>query len=129
MRLKILKTILTIIIITITLESCKGKKVLIPETVTVPAKTLVTPNISLNTLFRNDSLVFVDTNNVLVVIKRDTVNRTIQVKARCPEEKVISKTEVIYKDKPVYKTNWLAMFLLLVLGYIFGALIVLILNK
>lgn len=112
MKAKIVKTlislVLAIIIITI-LDGCKAKRVAVPEVVSVPAKVLTTPEISLGTLFKNDSLVFIDTNRVMVVIKRDTVAKTIQVRAKCPEEKIIVKPQVVEKEVVKYRINWLAI--------------------
>ncbi|MEM4554839.1 MAG: hypothetical protein QXT25_03255 [Candidatus Anstonellaceae archaeon] len=112
MKAKIVKTLISLamaVAIISLLDSCKAKKVAVPEVVSVPAKVLTTPEISLGTLFKNDSLVFIDTNRVMVVIKRDTVAKTIQVRAKCPEEKVILKPQIVEKEVVKYRINWFAI--------------------
>ena len=102
-------------LITVTIISCDSKKnITTPEVVYLPPKTLTTPEINLNTLFSNDSLVFIDTNKVVVIVKPDTVKKTIKVKANCPEERVQTVKENVVVE--VYKTNWLAIFFVFLLG-------------
>lgn len=94
-------SILLIVLMAI-ISGCRSKSpvFIAKDVITVPTKTAQTPEIQINTIFRNDSIVFIDTNQVRIIIKRDTIQKTIQVKAECPETQVIANNQV--KEKNFY---------------------------
>lgn len=94
------------ILIIISLVACKPKAITVPQVVTVPGVVVESEPISLEAIWRNDSIVLIDSSKAVVVIKRDTVRRTVQVRAECPDVQVQKEVQVLEVVKERKVIDW-----------------------
>lgn len=95
-----------------------------PQVVTVPGVVVESEPISLEAIWRNDSIVLIDSSKAVVVIKLDTVRRTVQVRAECPDVQVQKEVQLLEVVKERKVIDWwlvlaIASFIAVIMANLF----------